>query len=218
MQLTDITMNSKVTIEVRKNGKGANFVSKPELIRDDCVYIEPIRYGSKLLSFDIEGLKIEVVVTREGEYPVRFKNIRIVPERIDGRLYHCIASKTNGIKSERRSSVRVFVGEQGTVSEGVGGRSENVFVKDISDSGISFIISPKIKEYSTGESVKVHYSDSEIHFSVDVDTKIVRTENADTGRLYGCQFTRNYPQVVKYVSAKQINEQRKRREMLRGKK
>lgn len=211
MQLDEVSLDSKITINVRKDGKGATFFAKPEFFAGGSMYIAPIMHGAKLLNFNIPDLKIEVVATKENQLPARFKNIKIEPERVNGRTYHCVSTKTAGAKSNRRNAIRVLVGEAGKVSEDLGGPTKEVFIKDISVSGISFVIDPKKHEYRVGEKVKVHYVDPIHFYTVDVDARVVRTEDSDKGRMYGCAFTRNYPQITRYVAVKQAHQINKKR-------
>lgn len=202
MKLDELSLDSKISINVSKGGKGATFFAKPEFAMDGALYVAPIMHGEKMIDFSIPDLKIELVATKNGELPSRFKNIRITPEKVRGRVYHCISTKTTGARSNRRVSNRVPVGEMGKIIEDLNGAKFEALIKDVSESGIGFILDPKIREYKVGERLRIYYVDPTNFVTVDVNVRVARTEETPKGRLYGCNFTRNYPQIVRYVALK----------------
>lgn len=212
MHISEIPSDSKLTIEIRKGDRSATFFSSPKFIIGGDVYIEPLMHSGKMLSFDSPGLHIAVTASWQNSAPTKFLNIRITRELVDGKLYHCISSKTAGVRNNRRASFRIFVGESGKAFSGSKPSGEDVTIRDISESGISFLADDMDNAiFRTGEKVHVRYDDPENSYRVDVESRVVRTEDNDKGKIYGCAFIKNYPQISKYVMSKQAHNKRRKK-------
>lgn len=213
MLIKDIAINSRLTIDVRKDDRGAVFFAEPAFVNDEGLFIEPIKHGEAVLNFENQGLKISMVVSRDNEMPAKFRNIRISTVVVDDHTYHRIICASEGTKSNRRNAFRVFIGEPGTVNVDIGAKSVDVLVKDISITGISFLYGKQGDKpaFDKGSRVRVRYVDPSNFNPIEVEAKVVRCEDTEKGILYGCQFTRNYPQISRYVATKQVRNRNKRK-------
>lgn len=221
MKLNEVEPRSIINVTVSKENASINLTTTSVEFNWDveALLVEPFMYEEAIVSFDIEDINVEMMVVKEGEVPFYWKHVTVSKVRKEGKLYHAIITDLAGARLNRRNSFRVFVGEEGSAFQVPGGETLSVLIKDISATGIGFIIkNAKEPYYKPGNQVHIHYSDNEARFGIDVVGRVVRAEMVETGYLYGCSFSKVYPQISKYVAQKQVkNRKKKRMEKLTGK-
>lgn len=217
MKLQEIEEGSSISITVKREDTSATFPSEVYKVFTDCILVNLFVFEDNVISFEGENLTIEMVVVKPGEVPYFFKNIKITREIYMDQPYHCIRTGTVGVRLNRRNAFRAFIGEEGSALEVPGNRRVDVLVKDLSSTGIGFLINKNEKtRFETGQHLEVIFKDSLISSTIDVVARVVRIEEKETDILYGCAFSKHYPQIDRYVAAKQtrkgINQKKPRPE------
>ncbi|MBO4618242.1 MAG: PilZ domain-containing protein [Lachnospiraceae bacterium] len=212
MKLSEIVEDSIINVLVSKDDSSISLTTTMAFYDEDMLFVNPFMYEDNLVSFSAPGLSVEMMVVRENEVPYYWKRVHVGLMKVDGKIYHVISSRHTGARLNRRNSFRVFVGEEGSAFELRGGARIPIVVKDISATGIGFITSGDDEEYfMPGDQVHINYMDKEERFGIDVVGRVVRTCVTDKGRLYGCSFSKVYPQLGKYVTDKQLHKKKKQR-------
>lgn len=214
MHLGEISADSIINISVTRGDVGVNLTSSVVEIHEEYLLAEPFRHNNSIISFSSPDLKIEMTVTRNGEVPFFWRSVDINKEIKDGKIYHAITTNVDGIRLNRRNSFRVFIGENGTAMQVTDSNRMTVTIRDISAGGIG-LYTDRTDDllFNIGDQVHIYYVDDVMGFSIDVVGRVVRTEETEHGRIYGCRFVRMYPQVDKYIAAKQRKDRNKKTDL-----
>ena len=209
MKLSEIAADSIINVVVSKEDSSISLTTTMAFYDEDILFVNPFMYEDSLVSFDVPDLTVDMMVVRENEVPYYWKRVHIGLMKVDGNTYHAISSRHTGVRLNRRNSFRVFVGEQGSACELRGGDTLPVIVKDISATGIGFLLQGVNEDiFSPGDQVHINYIDKEERFGIDVVGRVVRSFETEKGILYGCSFSKVYPQINKYVTDKQIHKRK----------
>ncbi len=204
MLLQEMDVESKVTILVGIGSQTLAFDTKVEEIADDGVLTEPIYRNDKMVGFKTKGLILRLQVCNTSDQKVyEFMNVEILNVKTaDGNVHHRIISKNPGKQINRRTAVRVWLGFDGVAQIGINKMAYNVIVKDLSVSGISFILHKKI-EVGNGTMAHISFHDTEKRVKFSLSAIIVRVAEMEDGKvLYGCRLNQESPAISKYVSEK----------------
>ena len=205
MLLQEIDVGSKATILVRIGSQTLAFDTVVQEPAEEGVLTEPIYRNDKLIGFKTKGLIITVQICNLSDEKVyEFNNVEILNVRTkDGEIHHKMICKYPGKQINRRTAVRVWLGIEGVARGGVNRTAYNVIVKDISVSGISFILH-KDMGIEPGEMAHITFNDVDARTKFSLSAIIVRTAEMEDGRvLYGCRLNQESPAISKYVTDKQ---------------
>ena len=139
MKIGEISLDSSISISVRRGAGSVNLKAVPVGVWGDALYVQPIMFKKSMLSFDARDLIIRMLAIRENMVPYYWRSVIITKERFEGKVCHCIRSKSPGVKLNRRSSSRVNLGVFGEIDY-MNLSRVRVTIKDISATGISFQI------------------------------------------------------------------------------
>ena len=205
MLLQEIDVGSKATILVRIGSQTLAFDTVVQEPAEEGVLTEPIYRNDKLIGFKTKGLIITVQICNISDEKVyEFNNVEILNVKTkDGEIHHKMICKYPGKQINRRTAVRVWLGIEGVARVGVNRTAYNVIVKDISVSGISFILH-KDMGIDPGEMAHITFNDVDARTKFSLSAIIVRTAEMEDGRvLYGCRLNQESPAISKYVTDKQ---------------
>lgn len=205
MFLQDIEVGAKATIIVRIGSQTLAFDTIVQEPSEDGVLTEPIYRNNKLIGFKTKGLIITVQVCNPSDEKVyEFSNVDILNVKTkDGAIHHKMICRNAGKQINRRTAVRVWLGIEGVARVGENRNAYNVIVKDISVSGISFILH-KDMGLEAGEMAHITFNDVDARIKFSLSAIIVRTAEMEDGRvLYGCRLNQESPAIGKYVTDKQ---------------
>lgn len=205
MLLQEIDVGSKATILVRIGSQTLAFDTIVQEPAEEGVLTEPIYRNDKLIGFKTKGLIITVQICNTSDEKVyEFNNVEILNVKTkDGEIHHKMIAKNPGKQVNRRTAVRVWLGIDGVARVGVNKTAYNVIVKDISVSGISFILH-KDMGIDPGEMAHITFNDVDARTKFSLSAIIVRTAEMEDGRvLYGCRLNQESPAIAKYVTDKQ---------------
>lgn len=205
MFLHELDVESKVTILVRIGSQTLVFDTKIEEQAENGILTEPIYRNDKLVGFKTKGLIITLQISNISDQKVyEFTDVEILNVKTkDGKIHHKIVSKNPGKQINRRTAVRVWLGIEGVAQIGINRTAYNVIVKDISVSGISFIMH-KSMNLDPGTMAHITFHDTEARVKFSLSAIVVRTAELEDGRvLYGCRLNQESPAVSRYVTDKQ---------------
>lgn len=205
MFLHEIDVESKVTILVRIGSQTLPFDTKVEDVLDDGILTEPIYRNDKLVGFKTKGLIITLQIFNISDEKVyEFTNVEILNVKTkDDKIHHKMVCKNPGKQINRRTAVRVWLGIDGVAQIGIHRVAYEVIVKDISVSGISFILHKDLK-LKQGTIVHITFNDTDARVKFSLGAIIVRQAPLEDGRmLYGCRLNQESPSISKYVNDKQ---------------
>lgn len=205
MLLQEIDVGSKATILVRIGSQTLTFDTIVQEPAEEGVLTEPIYRNDKLIGFKTKGLIITVQICNLSDEKVyEFNNVEILNVKTkDGEIHHKMLCKYPGKQINRRTAVRVWLGIEGVARVGVNRTAYNVIVKDISVSGISFILH-KDMGIDPGEMAHITFNDVDARTKFSLSAIIVRTAEMEDGRvLYGCRLNQESTAISKYVTDKQ---------------
>lgn len=205
MFLQEIDVGSKVTILVRIGSQTLAFDTVVQEPAEDGVLTEPVYRNDKLIGFKTKGLIITVQIFNLSDEKVyEFNNVEILNVKTkDGAIHHKMICKSSGKQINRRTAVRVWLGIEGVARVGTNRTAYNVIIKDISVSGISFILH-KDMGIEAGEMAHITFNDVDARIKFSLSAIIVRTAEMEDGRvLYGCRLNQESPAISKYVTDKQ---------------
>ena len=98
---------------------------------------------------------------------------------------------------------RLWIGEPGPATTGLGKSPIDVTIKDISISGISFLCD-RDNEIPDGSVVHIDFRDSVNNTRFSISAIVVRSEEIERARVvYGCKLNQESPAIAKYVNEKQ---------------
>lgn len=216
MYIYEIEEGTNISVTVKREDASVTLPSEVCKVFSDCILVNLFEHEGNILTFELEDAVIEMVVVKPGEVPFFFKNVQISRVTYEEQDYHCIRTGMVGVKLNRRNAFRAYIGEDGSALEVPGNRRVDVLVKDLSSSGIGLLIDKKHNVmFDLGTSLNVSFSDSLISTSINVVGKIVRIDEQDTQILVGCAFSKHYPQIDRYVAAKQVRKGLNKRKELK---
>ena len=209
MIATELQLNHSVEIEVTINGKITTLLSSIEKIINNTILLTPIFIGGKIVGFPPQYEVSFLYMEEKTETVYCWKNVSIKAVRYQGEIYHCVSLTTTGEPCNRRGAFRVFIGERmNLISFGTNGpTTHEVFIKDISETGMAFISS---EPFSVKHTIRLNLK----VFSgqiVPLSAQIVRTQPTDAQGevLYGCRLLEKNPLLSKYLIKLQQEQQKK---------
>lgn len=205
MRLNELKPGTTAQIMVDIAGHTLEFSTVIEQVYDDCIYADPIMQDDKVVGFSTKGLILSLIVTdQESEraflfQPVRIRTIKTEREEI----FHEIRCDLDARPINRRGACRVWLGQEGMASYGLGNPSFAVTVKDISVSGIAFYCDKDI-EIPDGSVVHVNFIDEPTGTVFSLTAIIVRSMEMERARvMYGCKLNQESNMIAKFVNDKQ---------------
>lgn len=202
MLLQEITGDNRIIIELSYNGQKYEFPSKFLKKDGQYIYIEPIRINGKVLGFNsTENITVSLIMVRDAKSPIVWKGVGITTAyEKEGTCYKVIASG-EGYEVNRRGAFRLFVGISGVAQLGINKKAVDVIVKDVSETGFSFVSSEDM-ENVMNMPVRLVFSDFNQNYSLMgiIVRKVVINE---AKILYGCQLSINNTKLEHYISQKQ---------------
>ncbi len=236
MFINELALGTELVIEVTDTKTSLNFTTTiittsneqdqkcldllaEKLKHVPMVLLDKIIYDEKVVNFEGDGFVCKVSATFEDK-PYLWQNVRIPKITLpSGETTHLLIAIDNTEPFSQRSEYRCFLGIEGYLRIGDSRAIKNILVRDISVSGIGFIINTD-SEIQPGDTVNISWYDG--HYSttrkeiVDtlykVDAHVVRLIPMNNNRcLVGCLTDNNTPVIERYIATKQrerLNAQR----------
>lgn len=202
MIIVQLPDNEKIIFEFTMNGHSFEFPTKITGKGNNYILAEPIRVSGKILSFNsAEKIQVNLVFTQKDKSPMVWKGVGVSVISIKGRQQYKVVASGEGYEVNRRNAFRLFVGINGIVQIGINRKAFEVIIKDISETGFSFVTSEDINN-AEGLPVRMVFADCNSQFSLmgECVRKVVLAENKF---LYGCQLKVENVNLQKYINEKQ---------------
>lgn len=209
MLLSCIDTTQKIDIVISYNSKDITFSVDVLDNKNGVLILDLITHNDKILNFENTPAKITVLAkSKDSELYVfsdcLFKNVYLKENR-----YMVVTTKTPGVKFNRRTEFRMFVGGTGVVKYNRDANSLNVIVKDISISGFSFTtINAIIPEDVVNVSLLF---ENKYYEKVKIQGKIVRRFSLENeSMVYGCKVLVSSHDLSSYICCVQREKVKKK--------
>lgn len=207
MHIDAIAKGGFMEVEVRCNGKSANFKSEVALTVNNSILIAPIKVNEQTIGFS-ESCQINFLYVYEGKLFL-WENASVKLVKYDGGIYHKIDIYGEGKPFNRRDAFRMYIGEDMPVyvNTATGPNALSVLVKDISETGVGFISKEDI---DVDRTIRLKLKDN--NMLINLSGIIVRKEFLSNlgSFLYGCRFNEKNDKLSKYIAKKQGEALRKK--------
>ena len=162
-----------------------------EMTEDNNLIIE-LRINGKILSFNSSGggIMVSVYMIRDSKPPMLWKGVAVNSIREEEGTLYKISANGEGFEVNRRGAFRLFIGISGVAQLGTNRKAVDVIVKDVSESGFSFVGTEDMDN-----DFNQNYSLMGI-----IVRKVVIGENKI---VYGCRLGVRNANLEQYISQKQ---------------
>lgn len=204
MKILDLEPGSEITIEVRVQEQKLEFHTHIIEQLDGVAVIEPIRIDGKIISLGSENVTVNILYNEEDSPPVAWNYVALPAAVYKGETCYKCSVEADGISFNRRGAYRLSVGLRGKAKIGIKKNIIPVFVRDISETGFSFIHDKSKEEIYTfiNDPVMLIFDDEETHISVV--GRIVRIiDTAEDKNIYACKIELENYEIAKYIAKKQ---------------
>lgn len=211
MTIEQLSAGQEVTLEVIIGG--SSFEIKTEVVgtnADTGVLVLPYVYNGQVVDFTLGSPKslsfsFHCIDPHTGGRVV-WKNVSVSLVNFKGVDYYAIDATSFGniaASSERREDMRVLVNKKGTLLEN--GRSFDVEVIDVSDSGVSFRGDDLF--ITIGDIVTINYDDAANNsdFSLSISIRIIRAEVEKNGIFYAGKTLEKDKKLLAYLCFKEMD-------------
>jgi len=202
MKITEIEKGANVLIQITINKNKLEFASKVMARDDKFVFIDVIRNNGNVMGISGEGVAVDIMLIRPDKSPIVWKNVYTELVSIKEGTVYKIKAFTEGINMNRREAFRLFVGISGVAQVGANRKAVNVIVKDVSETGYSFVSSFDIQNISVGTPVRLVFADLGINFSL-MGIMVRKVTLSEDKILYGCSLSIKNAGLAKYINNKQ---------------
>ena len=188
MLLQEMTEDNNLIIELSMNGQKYEFPSKVIRKVNQGVLVEPIRINGKILSFNSSGggIMVSVYMIRDSKPPMLWKGVAVNSIREEEGTLYKISANGEGFEVNRRGAFRLFIGISGVAQLGTNRKAVDVIVKDVSESGFSFVGTEDMDNV-INMPVRLVFADFNQNYSLMgiIVRKVVIGENKI---VYGCRL------------------------------
>lgn len=199
MRLNEVKPGTPVKIEIIQGKKKLEFDSQAVNVVNNNLLIDCIRYQNAVLNLNAKNVQINLIAFMLP-LPIQFTNVKIELFHQGEKMYHCVAAPYQGRKMNRRNSFRVFIGESGIIQVGENKRTQDILVKDISETGFAIMSERDLN--ADNANVRLEYKDKGT--TIILQGKVVRKEKVlKNNFLYGCRLEKNPKGLGSYLAKKQ---------------
>lgn len=191
MDINDFETEHAVELCIHAGKKKLSLMTSLEVILDAVVLLEPVTVDGKLVGFPADCSVDFIYADKSHAY--LWENVIIKPVKYQHRIYHSVSIIGEGSLINRRSSFRVPIGREMyiTTFSLSGPQKTKVLVKDISESGFSFI---SREHFDKSRAVRLAFSMDKQSRDLLFGAMIVRVQKVGTRpeKVYGCKFSESY--------------------------
>lgn len=202
MNFYDLANNEELTICV-ENGQNKLEIKSKVLRIDGDLYIKSLHYQGKLLNFNSNLLKIDLIYMQDEKQPIMWNNVKLkIVEIADDKHYTVVLPDSKGKGVNRREHYRLGITIGGMVQMEEHHKVKEIIVKDISQSGFSFVSD---EELAGGNNVNLTFYDVPLQKRVKLKGRVVRRQKTDRDFFeYGCElFNKESNEIASYINTRQ---------------
>lgn len=204
MFINEVASESTVELLVKnKEGREINLTSVVVVALDQgehkMVLVEPFTHNGQMLVFTSVMCQASITNAEDGKI-YKFRLRAVLKKEHEGKIYHCLVSNEEVSEENRRTAKRFGISAKGTVQLLGNTSSIKGYVRDISATGISFLVAAS--SLQIGDKVSVSFVHELSGAKVKVVAQIVRTVEEEKGTLFGCVIHKHdakYTQVISYL-------------------
>lgn len=170
--------------------------------KSNFTILAPVHEEDKLVNFIASGVRNNLIYI-DDEKPIIWQGVTIVNMFLPhtGSI-HVVVSSKKSVSFNRRAYFRVPLLCGGTVKAQDAELEKDVMLKNLSESGIAFIM--KDDDYERGDVCQIRFADAATDIGISIPIVIVRKEKVDDSRfLYGAVLKYRSEPVAKLISLKQ---------------
>ena len=171
-------------------------------IVEGCLVVEPFRLNNAILDFP-KGMDIELMVVPPDDVPYVWKRVEVAMKVYHDTNVHVIKTRLPGIRMNRRSNFRVFIGTPSKITN-ITEKPINTTLKDVSNNGFA-ILTDKKTDIPLHTKITVEYLDQEMQKYFELSGRPVRKLEQEQNILYGCILDKRYPELENYINQKQLS-------------
>lgn len=201
MLLSQLVENSKLIIDIKINNENLEFKSVVVAKISDYVLIESIRIKGKVVNFETDNVLIDMLLIRNDKAPIIWKRVLLKNITYKSKTYYKVISTGNGFEINRRTAFRMYIGINGVVQVGVNSPAVDVIVKDVSETGFSFVSKENIDK-SLKSTVRLVFADNNKTFCLS-GILIRQEEINEIKYVYGCMLNIKNQILNQYINQKQ---------------
>lgn len=200
MQIDDIAKGGNIELEVKCNGRTMSFRSDIAVIKNNSVLIATIKVNDQTIGFS-DKVQLNFLYKLDGKLFI-WENINVKLVKYNGNIYHKVDIYGEGKPYNRRDSYRMFIGEDMPlyVNTATGPTAFSVLVKDISETGVSFITKEKI---DIDRTIRLKLKDN--NTVISLSGVVIRKDFLDNlnSYLYGCRLNEKNSKLGKFIAKRQ---------------
>lgn len=182
-------------------GQSLDFPTVVSTVENDHILAEPVRIDGKIVGFAGDGVRLDLIFIRQDKPPFIWKNIRCLTVMSGGAVRYQIIAFSEGYEMNRREAFRLFLGINGIVQMGLNRKAMEVIVKDVSETGFSFVSTEDIEQV-INMPARLVFMDLNRNYSLMglIVRKVIIGPNKI---LYGCHLTVRNQELNRYITEKQ---------------
>lgn len=210
MKIWEIEPESNIILKITINGQ---YIDLPTIARkqdSDGIICDAIRLNGKVVSISSPNISVELMYIRKNKSPVVWKGVACDNITLESKIFYKIRSKDEGAEKNRREAFRLFLGCQGVAQVGTNKKAINVTVKDVSETGFSFITNQDMESVE-GTPVRLVFYDMENQFSL-MGLVVRKVSIDEESYIYGCKLSVHNSKLSHYIVDRQRNDISKSKE------
>ncbi len=202
MKIYELEEGTEVTLVIVYDEKNLNLKSTCVGVKGKDLLVAALRVDGKVLNLGIGNVQVSLMVEREKEKPLMWTACDVKMVVVKGNAYIKLSSKHDAQAVNRRGDFRLYIG--GAAKGRIGRNKEalQMMLRDVSYSGFAVFLEENAK-FELGTPIRVVYKDADLMTMLDLQGKIVRTEERSGRVLLGCQLDFPSPVLGKYIGEKQ---------------
>lgn len=219
MKIAELSDGTNIEFEFQLNDEHFQFGSQLLFQRKGKAYFEPIRVEDRMLNLEDAKIQLNMLLPRENKKPIMWPRVKIQSEVHKKKAFYTIDAECEGKPYNRRGAYRQYVGDAVNAKVGSDTKDMKVTLKDISNSGFSFIMGDDIPEdEQTMVMIQYDYKDENAGFSFALSGVVVRKQELESNKvLYGCALSKKNNLIGKFVNYKQQEQLAKKNERVQYK-
>ncbi len=210
MRIEELIPEQPITLLVIIGKQQLEFSSQvlESLPKKHMILATPILKDDKIISFQVKGILIHLIVQYPDQKPLVFLNVTVrTAKRKDESLCYTITTLAESKEYNRRGAYRCILGVDINIRIGKNRSAIEAILKDISATGFSFTVSGD-KSYGDRELVHAvvneYIEETAKNYSFHLYGTIVRNYSLENGNIvYGCQFTGKVVGLEQYIMEKE---------------
>lgn len=216
MKLEQLTAGTSISLIIHINEETLTFSSAIQELypKKRFLLADPVFQNDKIVTFKMENIRVDMLVTANDEKPQLFENVQITAmKKPDNSFCYTIVTPTDGKPVNRRTNFRCYVGNRTTIKRGMEQEQFDAILRDVSTTGFSITTDSDIG-FETGQIIHAlledYIEELDENFSFHLYGMIVRTQKLENGKIvYGCRLSTHIGGLENYVTKKQRVQLRK---------